>query len=104
MVRGRHRGLPVAIDRAVLFPKEYKLSNTNTSPMDIHPTETQTEANVHFADANTQRSPKVPEHDGSDSSSTVSGGESPPTVRVEHQIQPRRSTAFSLSTQLHGSP
>ena len=24
MIRGRHRGLPVAIDRAVMFPREYK--------------------------------------------------------------------------------
>ena len=24
MIRGRHRGLPVAIDRAVMFPKEYR--------------------------------------------------------------------------------
>ena len=23
MLRGRHRGLPLAIDRAVMFPKEY---------------------------------------------------------------------------------
>lgn len=24
MIRGRHRGLPVAIDRAVMFPNEFK--------------------------------------------------------------------------------
>lgn len=30
MIRGRHRGLPVAIDRAILFPKEFKLDRTTT--------------------------------------------------------------------------
>lgn len=27
MLRGRHRGLPVAMDRAVLFPTEFKLES-----------------------------------------------------------------------------
>ncbi|KAG2038690.1 cation transport protein-domain-containing protein [Suillus americanus] len=30
MLRGRHRGLPVAIDRAIMFPSEFK--NTNDEP------------------------------------------------------------------------
>jgi Cation transport protein len=30
MIRGRHRGLPVAIDRAILFPKEFKLDRSAT--------------------------------------------------------------------------
>lgn len=29
MLRGRHRGLPVAIDRAVLLPSEYKKKDVN---------------------------------------------------------------------------
>lgn len=29
MIRGRHRGLPVAIDRAVLLPSEY-MKSTNS--------------------------------------------------------------------------
>jgi hypothetical protein len=28
MIRGRHRGLPVAIDRAVMLPKEFKKTDT----------------------------------------------------------------------------
>lgn len=28
MIRGRHRGLPVAIDRAVMFPREYQDSRS----------------------------------------------------------------------------
>ncbi|KAJ2922682.1 hypothetical protein H1R20_g14420, partial [Candolleomyces eurysporus] len=30
MIRGRHRGLPVAIDRAVMFPREYQDSDSGT--------------------------------------------------------------------------
>lgn len=28
MIRGRHRGLPVAIDRAVMLPKEFRKPDT----------------------------------------------------------------------------
>ena len=34
MIRGRHRGLPVAIDRAVMFPREYQDSESGTSDLD----------------------------------------------------------------------
>jgi Trk-type K+ transport system membrane component len=43
MVRGRHRGLPVAIDRAILLPSELvKNSSGNTGEV------TKEEAPVHF--------------------------------------------------------
>ena len=32
MLRGRHRGLPVAIDRAVLLPFEYRTEDTEDEP------------------------------------------------------------------------
>lgn len=37
MLRGRHRGLPVAIDRAVMLPSEFQES------LHVRPTETETE-------------------------------------------------------------
>lgn len=34
MLRGRHRGLPVAIDRAVMLPTEFRQSNENFQDAD----------------------------------------------------------------------
>lgn len=35
MIRGRHRGLPMAIDRAVLLPTEYKTTSSVTPPSGV---------------------------------------------------------------------
>ena len=39
MIRGRHRGLPVALDRAVLLPHEFKKHESDTNEAQGQPAE-----------------------------------------------------------------
>lgn len=44
MLRGRHRGLPVAIDRAIMLPVEFNDSNGESTPEGDHNSPTDVDA------------------------------------------------------------
>lgn len=66
MIRGRHRGLPVAIDRAVLLPAEYDKDGKDKRPDDS--ADEHTESYAFNTSSNNAKQPlhRTPTEDSSD--------------------------------------
>lgn len=73
MLRGRHRGLPVAIDRAVMLPHEFRQRTPDNEPEEgSNLSRPESLAGASFADGTGERQLDVPEMSyGIDSSSKL---------------------------------